>query len=330
MNKQRLKCVIWDEIREKSSGLLLLFSAFLFGMVINCLYGCSLEPFWYVVVLTFAVALCYYGFSFARAWHRARLRERLLKSDLSEWDDLLPTRSLAERDYRETVRWLTEQSRALTEEYERTQKEASDYYTVWVHQIKTPISVMRMHLAADDTEEHRALNAELFRIENYVDMALQYIRLDSQTNDLVIQEYALDSLLREVFRKYATQFIAYKVKLVYDGTDTVIVTDKKWFCCMLEQIISNAVKYSQGGTVSVTVTEEGLLTVSDTGIGIAAEDLPRIFEKGYTGINGRLSNKSSGLGLYLCRKAGEKLCIPVTAKSEPGKGSTFTLHINQN
>ena len=157
-------------------------------------------------------------------------------------------------------------------------------------------------------------------------MVLAYQRLGSQSNDLLIQEYPLDGLIREVIRKYASGFISKKLRLEYAGTDLVIVTDKKWFVCILEQLISNALKYTPAGTISISV-RDGVLSVADTGIGIAQEDLPRIFEKGYTGANGRLNDKSSGLGLYLCGEAASLLNIPITAESTPGEGSRFSLRL---
>ena len=203
-----------------------------------------------------------------------------------------------------------------------------DYYTAWVHQIKTPIAVMRLMLA-EDTPEHHSLSVELQRIEQYVDMVLQYIRIGSAANDLVIKEYPLDDLIREAVRKQAGYFVEKQLRLSFTPTDAKIVTDRKWFVCILDQLLSNAVKYTSSGTVTISMTG-GLLSVSDTGIGIAPEDLPRIFEKGYTGLNGRLGQKSSGLGLYLAKKAADLLAIPLTAESTVGEGSTFTLDLRKS
>lgn len=202
-----------------------------------------------------------------------------------------------------------------------------DYYTTWVHQIKTPIAVMKLYLA-EETPEHRAMAAELFRMEQYVDMVLQYLRLGSGENDLVIEEYKLDELIRETVRKFAAQFVLRKLRLTYVATEKTIVTDRKWFCCILEQLLSNAIKYTPEGGVTVAMEGEWL-RISDTGIGIAPEDLPRIFEKGYTGQNGRLERSASGLGLYLTRRAAELLHIPITVESRLGQGTTFTLHLEQ-
>ena len=197
----------------------------------------------------------------------------------------------------------------------------------WVHQIKTPIAVMRLKLA-DDTPEHHALAVELQRIEQYVDMVLQYIRLGSGSTDLVIREFPLDDLIRESVRKLAPQFVEKRLRLEFSPTEATVVTDQKWFVCILDQLLSNAVKYTPAGTVTIAF-QDSILTVSDTGIGIAPEDLPRIFEKGYTGMNGRLGQKSSGLGLYLAKKAADLLSIPLCAESAVGSGSAFRLDLRQ-
>ena len=219
---------------------------------------------------------------------------------------------------------------ALTDEINRLQTEFSakkqaddDYYTAWVHQIKTPIAAMKLMLS-EDTEEHKALSAELFRVEQYVGMVLDYIRLESDSNDLVIREYPLDELIREPLRKFAPQFIRRRLKLTYEPTDKTVVTDKKWFIFILEQLISNAVKYTPEGEIKISV-EDNIVKISDTGIGIAPEDIPRIFEKGYTGKNGRLGEKSSGLGLFLTKKAADLLAVQISVKSSVGSGSEFSV-----
>lgn len=153
-------------------------------------------------------------------------------------------------------------------------------------------------------------------------------RLDSETNDLVIAEYALDPILRASVRKFAPQFVAKRLALNYDGTDLTVITDKKWLSVIIDQLLSNAIKYTPSGAVGITVEPPGLLCISDTGIGIAPQDLPRIFERGYTGENGRLEKRSSGLGLYLCRRAADMLSVPLRAESTPGEGSRFILDLS--
>jgi signal transduction histidine kinase len=186
---------------------------------------------------------------------------------------------------------------------------------------------MRMTLQGEDTEENRDLLAELFRIEQYVDMVLSYIRLGSSQTDFVFAWYDLDSIIRQAIHKYASQFVRRRIRLVYEPVEVQVLTDEKWLLFILEQLLSNAIKYTPQGTVTITVSPEKILTVSDTGIGIAPEDLPRIFEKGFTGYNGRADKKATGLGLYLCRQTADILGIRVSAQSEPGRGSTFSLDL---
>lgn len=159
-------------------------------------------------------------------------------------------------------------------------------------------------------------------------MALQYLRLDSKTNDFVFQQYDLDSIIRQAIRKYAPQFILRKIRLIYEPVSMTILTDEKWMLFLLEQLLSNAIKYTPHGSVTISVTPEKVLQVADTGIGIAPEDLPRIFEKGFTGYNGRADKKSTGLGLYLCQQAAKKISVSLSVTSEVGKGSVFFVHLD--
>ena len=153
------------------------------------------------------------------------------------------------------------------------------------------------------------------------------MRLDSDTKDLVIAQYPLDEIVRKSIRKYAGQFIRRRIRLIYEGTDQIVLTDEKWLSFIIEQLLSNAVKYTLKGTVTIIVSEEKKLTVTDTGMGIAPEDLPRIFEKGYTGYNGRMERKSTGIGLYLSQMAAKKLGHQITVVSKLGEGSSFTIDL---
>ena len=158
-------------------------------------------------------------------------------------------------------------------------------------------------------------------------MALTYVRLGEGASDLMIQEYDLDTIIRKAIRKYAGQFIRRKIRLIYEGTSVRVLTDEKWLAFIIEQLLSNAVKYTSEGSVTISVDNGKHLSVTDTGIGISPQDMPRIFEKGYTGYNGRLDKKSTGIGLYLCRTAADRLGHRLTAESEPGKGSRFIVDL---
>ena len=292
------------------------------------LYGIRWEAIWYPLLLAAAFGLFFLALGFLRYRKNHRGLERLDPADGPCADYLPRAGSLTERDYQELVRKEEEANRLQKEKWDAARRDMNDYYAAWVHQIKAPIAVMKILLQQQDTRENRELSAELFRVEQYAEMALSYIRLGEGASDLVIRECDLDEIIRKTVRKYAGQFIRRKIRLVYDGTDMKALTDEKWLSFILEQLLSNAVKYTpEGGTVTIAADRYRRISVTDTGIGIAPEDLPRIFEKGYTGYNGRLDKKSTGIGLYLCRQAADRLGHRLTAASEPGRGSRFTVDL---
>ena len=223
------------------------------------------------------------------------------------------------------------------------QSQMRDYYSMWVHQIKTPISAMKLLLEAEreelgllicDEEQQASLKElsdnvasfedELFRIEEYVSMALQYQRVSSTENDFVHEKVSVDGVIRDTIKKYAKIMIRRHIEINYSGTGQEVYTDGKWLAFMLEQILSNAIKYTPQGVVTIETAEEKdwfFITIKDTGIGIKAEDLPRVFEKGYTGYNGHADKKATGIGLYLCRQMADKLGHTIRMESEIGKGT---------
>ncbi len=170
--------------------------------------------------------------------------------------------------------------------------------------------------------------AELFSMEQYVDMALCYTRLNTPTRDLVFRQVSLDTVIRSVIRSFAPMMIHKRIALRYDGCEETVLSDERWLRFMIEQVMSNAVKYTAAGSITLTVAEGPVLTIMDTGIGIAPEDVPRVFEKGYTGYNGRGDQKSTGLGLFLCRQTADMLGHSVSLTSTVGEGTSvsFDLH----
>lgn len=221
------------------------------------------------------------------------------------------------------------------------QSQMRDYYSMWVHQIKTPISAMKLLLEAEreelgqlmcDDEQSQCLLSdnmdsfedELFRIEEYVSMALQYQRVSSTENDFVLEKVSVDGVIRDTIKKYAKIMIRRHIGMNYSGTVQEVYTDGKWLAFILEQLLSNAIKYTPQGFVTIETAEEKdrfFITIKDTGIGIKAEDLPRVFEKGYTGYNGHADKKATGIGLYLCRQMADKLGHTIRMESEIGKGT---------
>lgn len=321
-----LRRVIKEVLHRNRVALILWCTGTAAMLAVSYLYGVPVEPALYASALTLFFLLIFLTVQLFREKQRHTEREHALNAILSEPFDLPEPDSLAEEDYRQMVIALGRRLNDLITEYDNARADALDYYTGWVHRIKTPIAVMRLKLNEDSAED-RALGRELFRIERYAEMALQYVRLDGGVNDLLIRSYPLDELICEAVRKFAPYFIEKKLSLDYTRTETDVITDRKWLVFILEQLLSNAVKYTPRGTVSIRLDGDELC-VADTGAGIAPEDLPRIFEKGYTGVNGRIGEKSSGLGLYLAKKAADLINVPIRVQSTPELGSTFRLKLN--
>lgn len=221
---------------------------------------------------------------------------------------------------------------ALADAYSRTgrtareqQDDMLDYFTMWAHQVKTPLAAMRLLLQGEEAPPRAELERELFATEGYVGMVLGYLRLGSPQNDLVLRPTPLDPVIRAGARRFARMFILKKLTFCYEGTGARPVSDAKWVGFILEQLLSNAVKYTPAGGRVTVATDSRCLSVTDTGTGIRPEDLPRIFEKGYTGCNGRVEQTSSGLGLYLCAQAAKKLGCTIHASSTPGEGTRVEL-----
>lgn len=224
--------------------------------------------------------------------------------------------------------------------WEEKTAERGDYYMMWTHQIKTPIAALKLLIekVPSHDREQFLMQEELFKIEQYVEMVLNFQRLESISSDLVLQEYELDALIRQAVKKYSVLFINKGLKLNLGQTDRKVITDEKWFVFCLEQLLSNSIKYTGRGEISIrmepTKPEDPVkLVIEDTGIGIRAEDLPRIFEKGFTGYNGRLDKRSTGIGLYLTCRILNHLGVGIKVESEEGHGTKVTLGLpgpNQN
>lgn len=208
--------------------------------------------------------------------------------------------------------------RKRTEQYEKESKEKQESNS----------KESRQWEELQEKQDAAVCRQELFKIENYVEMALNYLRFEEMSNDLVLERNSLEQLVRQVVKKYAAIFIYNHISIQLEHLDYTVLTDEKWFCFVLEQILSNALKYTKQGSVKISAEESanGLrVLVKDTGIGIRSEDLPRIFEKGFTGYNGRMDKKASGLGLYLCKGVCEKLGHGISVASKEGEGTTVMI-----
>ena len=288
-----------------------------------------LEDLAYLLILELFVLGVIMTVDLIRYKARVKQVEDLLKRPVAEQSYNVEAKDILEERYVDLIH-AQEKSRMDTENiYSRSSKDMEQYYNIWVHQIKTPISGMNVLLQSmEPTEEVGELQNQLFSVEQYVDMALQYQKIKSTTNDFSFAEIPLNKVIRENIRKYARLFIAKKLAVRYEETALRVLTDEKWISFVLGQIITNAVKYSDKGSITISAYEDECntyLSVKDEGIGISPEDLPRVFERGYTGYNGRADKKSTGIGLFLCKSVTRMLGHKIQISSEPGKGTEVTI-----
>ncbi len=268
-----------------------------------------------------------------REWLRHRRLEELGRLPSALQESFPEPITVEDRDYQQIISRLCEEQKQLETQMNLRYSDMIDYYTVWAHQIKTPIASMRLNLQNQDSEFARRILEDLARIERYVEMVMGYLRLDSDFTDYVIREYDLDEIVKQTVKKFAGQFIRKKLQLDYRPLHTRAVTDEKWLQFVLEQVISNSLKYTESGRITIEMESDAMakdagdaiLCIRDTGIGIAPEDIPRIFEKGYTGYNGRSDKKASGIGLYLCRRICDNLGHVITANSSLENGTVIRI-----
>ena len=325
--------------------------AFVFAVAASaavvCLYQLPAEAVIYMAVLWLGAGAAAFLYGYVRYRQKAQTLCLVEKAPEINLDRLDETTDEVELLYREIIRKLDGMRMEVETDRQRSLEEMTDYYTMWAHQIKTPIFALRLLLQENPTVNKEALT-ELFKIEQYVEMVLGYLRTEDMSSDLKLSRCALDSIIREQIHKYAGIFVSRKLSLTYEGISENVLTDEKWLEFVIGQILSNALKYTRTGGIRISLkdvpgnsqnTEDisnmispspVTLIIEDTGIGIRKEDLPRIFEKGYTGVNGRENNRATGIGLYLSKKIMKRLGHRIYVTSEEGKGTKVFLEFSQN
>ncbi len=322
-----LKKYIWSKHRY-----IFLFLLYLgIFCLVAYLYGMPADACIYALVLCVFFAAVFMLYSYLRYRQRMRELEDIRMRIEFGPEKLPPPVNGIEEEYQRMIHLLYQKTTDAVSRRDRAITEMIDYYTLWAHQIKTPIAAMGLLLQSEKNCASRdELQMELFKIEQYVEMVLQYLRLGSDSTDFVIQKQDLDKIIRGAVKKYSTTFIKKKLTLDYTPAACQVVSDEKWLSFVIEQILSNALKYTYEGKISIYMDPqlEQTLVIEDTGIDIQAEDLTRVFDKGYTGYNGRRDKKSTGIGLYLCRQIMNKLGHTLTIESEVGRGTRVKLDLS--
>lgn len=311
----------------KTISIFIVFTLVFFAMFFLC--DLPIDIYFYGMLLCFTIELVVMTVGFLRHKNKHNLLKCLQNEILVSEENLPEPSNAVERDYRSLIAVLRDENANIKGQMYQKLTDMTDYYTMWVHQIKTPISAMRLILQGCGDENTNELSVQLFKIEQYVDMVLAYIRTDSESTDYVFSEYNLDDIVKKSVRKYAPLFIRKKIPVDIHDIDLKIITDEKWLAFVIGQILSNAVKYSDKGKVSIYTENPDTLVIEDNGRGVAESDLPRVFEKGFTGYNGRADKSASGIGLYLSKQILNRLGHKISITSQLGKGTKVMIDLSQ-
>ncbi|WP_314720280.1 sensor histidine kinase [Parvimonas micra] len=235
-----------------------------------------------------------------------------------------------EEKLKNQIQELEEANLNLRNDFLAKEKELQEYFLIWIHQIKTPITAGKLICDSDiENENVKNIKKELIYIEDYTNMALSYLKMANHNIDMDISLVNLDDIIKPLIKKYAILFISNNIKLEYEKLNVKVITDSKWCMVVIEQLLSNAIKYTKNGIVSISFNEkENYLEIKDNGIGIKDSDLPKIFDKGYSGFNGRQNQKSTGIGLFLVKQILDKLGQKVKLESKLGEGTSVKVYFN--
>lgn len=239
-----------------------------------------------------------------------------------------------QRIYYELIKKIYDEQNVKINKLYEEKKDNLEFITSWVHEVKTPISVSRLVIQSSDSknidEVLSSIEDEIDKIDNYVEQALYYSRIDSFSEDYFINELNLQKLMKELVKKHAKTFISKRIGIELGELDENISSDKKWLLFIIDQVMSNSLKYTkEGGKINISLekdVKEKRLIIKDNGIGIKSEDIERVFDKGFTGFNGREYTKSTGMGLYLAKKLARKLGHDISIESVYGEYTKVTIH----
>jgi len=291
------------------------------------MYGLPVIALLYSLALTLVTWFIYLLLKGIKYVRRCRQLQSLENEVLFSLERLEVADDLVELTYQKLLRQVHEEKVKIASLFDGKQVEQNMYYTLWAHQIKTPISALDLLFQA--SEAPKEMRAELAKIEEYVEMVLYYLRLETINTALNFEAVPIEFLVKKAVKKYAGLFVHKKISLQLMELEGEVLSDSKWLVFVMEQLIANALKYTESGTISIQFKAD-ILCIEDTGIGILETDLPRIFERGFTGYNGRMDKQSTGIGLFLCRQIMEKLGHGLRIESERGKGTVVYLDLGRN
>lgn len=321
--------LIENYVKEQSRlfGFLAVWAVVFFSCFI--LTDIPLELVWYPALICAAIFLCYCFFDISRFIRKHKKLHQMKKHIDVTLDNLPEPENLLEKDYQELLTELLFHKNQKINSIKASRKDTLEYVTLWTHQIKTPLTALQLLAAEIEEPEKAEVRMHLFEIEQYSDMMLQYIRLEGNGTDYVLKPYQVRTMVNQAVKYFSRIFISKRITVKVEiPEDIKVVTDEKWMVFVLKQLISNALKYTRQGKVIISMDDRKVLKIEDTGIGITKEDLPRIFERGYTGYNGRKDKKATGLGLFLVKQILQQLNHGIEITSKVNKGTIVLVDLS--
>ncbi len=325
-NKETRRYLVKEYLKDQRPLMVGAGVFFVILLLLYYLYNLPFQTALYMLLLCNFFLWAWLIWNF-KNWRRKHRQIQSLAKNVTAIQEHLPkNHTFIEKDYQNLIKILYDENEKTSSEQFNKYHENMRYFTLWAHQIKTPIAVMGLMAQGEGDISKAELTEEMKRIEQYVQMALLYVQLESENTDFVIKKHNIDSIIKKALRGYATTFIRKKIPLIYESKEVQITTDEKWLLFVVEQLLSNSLKYTLKQTpITLVVTHDQKLLIQDKGTGIPQEDLPRIFEKGYTGYHGREYQKATGIGLYLCKMICDQLGHGIKISSTVGEGTSVEI-----
>lgn len=326
-----MKPIAWMRyyLKSRATGLLSLGILVFFTITVLYFLGIHVFNIFYILLMCLPFWVILLLRDFHRMYRQIKSLEAM-RSSIIRGNQLLSKQGTPyEMELISIINAMTAEINQQEKRLRGKREELVDYYTMWGHQIKTPISAMHLILQGEGEPDVADLKQQLFRIDQYTDLVMGYLRIESMQADLHLHEYAVYPIVKRTLKKFLSSVLYQNIHIELQPFNNKVITDEKWLGFVVEQLLSNAIKYTKGGRVCLCMDRSDTLFISDTGIGIAQEDLPRIFDRGFTGYNGRINKSSSGLGLYLVKQVMDKLGHRMHITSELGKGVTVKLYLHR-
>ena len=308
------KKLLNEYLKMKKTSIIGILGVYAILFVFVYLYRIPIEVILYPFILTIVFVLMVLLFDYIKYKEKVNKISQICNDISSCYSVKINDKNIFDEYYLDIINELLKENRKQVSQIQKKVSDINDYFSIWVHQIKTPIASMKLKI---DNEQMDLLQlaSDLNRIDHYVDLVLSFLKFDEEKIDLYFRKTDVDRIMRESLKKFSNDFIIKKIRLDYKLSKRELLTDEKWLSFVFDQLLSNALKYTDKGTISIYYDGDSCLCIKDSGIGIALADMERLFEKGFTGYNGRQYKKASGIGLYMCKRMCDKLNIAISIES---------------